>query len=909
MIGKKTEHIFKQNFSNYRKYYKIIDNKKTYTNLISIDIELEDSFFENYDLKYFELFNLNQYENSDISKEIESNIRNSSQNINIYQQKENLQLTYNLNKNVPQIQKRLQNLQGKTNQLINKDYTQKKLIKNTQHILDKTKKKYTLFFNTKYSVDDLNNYKNIYDITIYAYNSQDQIIDIVYLKNLNIFNFQEYSLNESNEIENIDLNTLNLSKNIDIQLLKKDISFNEQRNISISFNEELLKSIRSFFKKDIKTINKIKVFEILNNKNIDLIEINIDNQILERGNALIKFEKYINLNMQSFLTYKINIETDDNNIHYIEKNISTHDLFEINVIDTKIKNLETNRKKFLNNIIKNTFADYDEEKKYIKIEIELYNFIKEKNFNPIFNSIKIANNELIYNCYLDDNKKTKLNLYSNSAYDIFQKNKKITIFIFNNEIVIEKNIFQKKELEIIFKDTFSNKIINIKKNIFIKYIQSNSNDNINADLIYQNINPNIDLKSQYSNSNLRYSLNLLKNDNNQNLFKKINENIENYISKNYSQLLSDTKKEEFENSFEDLNNFYLILKKNLTINNLTECYYYIEKFENNSFIKEISDNGNISSFKETLYMNYEVFYKEVFFESKLLLIPTNFFANLTKYQTQQKIRLILNSNVSNFQYISDIEENIELIYNILKKINNNLNDLTQFEINLLYDYYCLTITYARSNKLKKEKQNNEIVYQKNISINNKLIPVEVINKNFKFDLKFNIEELNAIGIKNDQIISLFSKAFEEKNLKLNKFYFLSNNRNSINYLEMYEEILKNKDQKYSAIEYEEMIKEINQNIQYSFNALSKYFITISIKLDILKCEKFLNFIQNLRHLDYNNKKIDISNNLYQEINLNQYNFIFKDNNEDTHNLIISFNDLNCYISYENIMSYLQFQNI
>ena len=909
MIGKKTEHIFKQNFSNYRKYYKIIDNKKTYTNLISIDIELEDSFFENYDLKYFELFNLNQYENSDISKEIESNIRNSSQNINIYQQKENLQLTYNLNKNVPQIQKRLQNLQGKTNQLINKDYTQKKLIKNTQHILDKTKKKYTLFFNTKYSVDDLNNYKNIYDITIYAYNSQDQIIDIVYLKNLNIFNFQEYSLNESNEIENIDLNTLNLSKNIDIQLLKKDISFNEQRNISISFNEELLKSIRSFFKKDIKTINKIKVFEILNNKNIDLIEINIDNQILERGNALIKFEKYINLNMQSFLTYKINIETDDNNIHYIEKNISTHDLFEINVIDTKIKNLETNRKKFLNNIIKNTFADYDEEKKYIKIEIELYNFIKEKNFNPIFNSIKIANNELIYNCYLDDNKKTKLNLYSNSAYDIFQKNKKITIFIFNNEIVIEKNIFQKKELEIIFKDTFSNKIINIKKNIFIKYIQSNSNDNINADLIYQNINPNIDLKSQYSNSNLRYSLNLLKNDNNQNLFKKINENIENYISKNYSQLLSDTKKEEFENSFEDLNNFYLILKKNLTINNLTECYYYIEKFENNSFIKEISDNGNISSFKETLYMNYEVFYKEVFFESKLLLIPTNFFANLTKYQTQQKIRLILNSNVSNFQYISNIEENIELIYNILKKINNNLNDLTQFEINLLYDYYCLTITYARSNKLKKEKQNNEIVYQKNISINNKLIPVEVINKNFKFDLKFNIEELNAIGIKNDQIISLFSKAFEEKNLKLNKFYFLSNNRNSINYLEMYEEILKNKDQKYSAIEYEEMIKEINQNIQYSFNALSKYFITISIKLDILKCEKFLNFIQNLRHLDYNNKKIDISNNLYQEINLNQYNFIFKDNNEDTHNLIISFNDLNCYISYENIMSYLQFQNI
>ena len=909
MIGKKTEHIFKQNFSNYRKYYKIIDNKKTYTNLISIDIELEDSFFENYDLKYFELFNLNQYENSDISKEIESNIRNSSQNINIYQQKENLQLTYNLNKNVPQIQKRLQNLQGKTNQLINKDYTQKKLIKNTQHILDKTKKKYTLFFNTKYSVDDLNNYKNIYDITIYAYNSQDQIIDIVYLKNLNIFNFQEYSLNESNEIENIDLNTLNLSKNIDIQLLKKDISFNEQRNISISFNEELLKSIRSFFKKDIKTINKIKVFEILNNKNIDLIEINIDNQILERGNALIKFEKYINLNMQSFLTYKINIETDDNNIHYIEKNISTHDLFEINVIDTKIKNLETNRKKFLNNIIKNTFADYDEEKKYIKIEIELYNFIKEKNFNPIFNSIKIANNELIYNCYLDDNKKTKLNLYSNSAYDIFQKNKKITIFVFNNEIVIEKNIFQKKELEIIFKDTFSNKIINIKKNIFIKYIQSNSNDNINADLIYQNINPNIDLKSQYSNSNLRYSLNLLKNDNNQNLFKKINENIENYISKNYSQLLSDTKKEEFENSFEDLNNFYLILKKNLTINNLTECYYYIEKFENNSFIKEISDNGNISSFKETLYMNYEVFYKEVFFESKLLLIPTNFFANLTKYQTQQKIRLILNSNVSNFQYISNIEENIELIYNILKKINNNLNDLTQFEINLLYDYYCLTITYARSNKLKKEKQNNEIVYQKNISINNKLIPVEVINKNFKFDLKFNIEELNVIGIKNDQIISLFSKAFEEKNLKLNKFYFLSNNRNSINYLEMYEEILKNKDQKYSAIEYEEMIKEINQNIQYSFNALSKYFITISIKLDILKCEKFLNFIQNLRHLDYNNKKIDISNNLYQEINLNQYNFIFKDNNEDTHNLIISFNDLNCYISYENIMSYLQFQNI
>ena len=802
-----------------------------------------------------------------------------------------------------------QGILDKTNQLINKDYTQKKLIKNTQHILDKTKKKYTLFFNTKYSVDDLNNYKNIYDITIYAYNSQDQIIDIVYLKNLNIFNFQEYSLNESNEIENIDLNTLNLSKNIDIQLLKKDISFNEQRNISISFNEELLKSIRSFFKKDIKTINKIKVFEILNNKNIDLIEINIDNQILERGNALIKFEKYINLNMQSFLTYKINIETDDNNIHYIEKNISTHDLFEINVIDTKIKNLETNRKKFLNNIIKNTFADYDEEKKYIKIEIELYNFIKEKNFNPIFNSIKIANNELIYNCYLDDNKKTKLNLYSNSAYDIFQKNKKITIFIFNNEIVIEKNIFQKKELEIIFKDTFSNKIINIKKNIFIKYIQSNSNDNINADLIYQNINPNIDLKSQYSNSNLRYSLNLLKNDNNQNLFKKINENIENYISKNYSQLLSDTKKEEFENSFEDLNNFYLILKKNLTINNLTECYYYIEKFENNSFIKEISDNGNISSFKETLYMNYEVFYKEVFFESKLLLIPTNFFANLTKYQTQQKIRLILNSNVSNFQYISDIEENIELIYNILKKINNNLNDLTQFEINLLYDYYCLTITYARSNKLKKEKQNNEIVYQKNISINNKLIPVEVINKNFKFDLKFNIEELNAIGIKNDQIISLFSKAFEEKNLKINKFYFLSNNRNSINYLEMYEEILKNKDQKYSAIEYEEMIKEINQNIQYSFNALSKYFITISIKLDILKCEKFLNFIQNLRHLDYNNKKIDISNNLYQEINLNQYNFIFKDNNEDTHNLIISFNDLNCYISYENIMSYLQFQNI
>jgi single-strand DNA-binding protein len=33
-----------------------------------------------------------------VKKEIESNIRNSSQNINIYQQKENLQLTYNLNK-------------------------------------------------------------------------------------------------------------------------------------------------------------------------------------------------------------------------------------------------------------------------------------------------------------------------------------------------------------------------------------------------------------------------------------------------------------------------------------------------------------------------------------------------------------------------------------------------------------------------------------------------------------------------------------------------------------------------------------------------------------------------------------------------------------------------------------------
>ena len=896
-----TKNIFKNTFINFKKYFKTIKSNKLNTNKISFDFVFDSIDIKQYDLKYFKIISTNKFENN---YDIENENNNASEYIELVkfnQNKYHPLFSFSQKNNSLQkvfLNKKSLNLIGNNRYLENE----------TQLISKKRKMQYTFeniinfnnnnegiltFYLQLNKVNNLNNLdKSIYNFYIYAYDSNDNIIDKTILMNQDIEKYLDTELYKNNIFE--DTNTIDskILNDFNIEFQNKDENFEKKRTVSFLLGKDLYRTLINFKKNKKSVISKIIITEYYENHLLSSTE-KLDN--FENISQFV-FNTYIKISNNSRLKYVISIEYSNRKV--VSKNIY-HDISNKYIKD-KDKNDDILKDNLLiKNLFKNIESFYLQKERLLKINIQFNSSIKSKYFDPIFNSVLFNNEELIHNCYLDISKQKKIDLFSQNVSNF--SNGLLTIYIdlfkFNNFLsdqYIKINFQKKFDIKEFF--SFESKITIINNNL-----NKNDNNKVYSSLNYLKIK-DIDLNSNFTNLDLSYFFDISNLSKLENLsqFSTENKLLENILNKNYSQLLSDAKKVELEKNI-NVNNFYLLLKKNILLeNNIKNERYHlisIQPDSNGNLFHTFTDI-NIPNFKE-VYTS-PIKYKEIYFESKLLIIPDTVF-QLNEYKFKNFIKnSILQNKIDQKVIVSD--NIITSIFAILNKLNiNNISSINEFEIEYLYKYYSLDYSYAKSENVKSELKKQNINMTKNILINNEIIDVKYSkdNKiNFNFDI--NIEELVKLNIQKETIFNSLNEIFK-KNKLLSGFYLIDENKL---FKDFYKIFFENKKQQYYSNKiYLDLISEINlySNVIYTFK--SKNIVNIEFEINLKNTPMLLHFLNYCKNITKNlslKKEISLEKNLYQKIFINNSNIQYYDKNNNHVQIEIVFPLKELYLKYFNL---------
>lgn len=899
MIQLQTGNIFKNEFINFKKYFKMLKSQKIYLNQISFDFKFNQSDVEQYNLKYFKVIAINKFENIFYQNNDTINNDKSGNFISINNLKKDIyhplfsqskiakKSIINLQKNIFNIGKN-KNLEIETHTNLKKREIQKSIENiinfNKKNIIDNN---LTFIINLSKvnSINDLE--KSIYNFYIYAYDINDNIIDKISIVDQNIYQYTEQELFKNNLIEEIDDIKFDFLNDFYIDFDSYDDNFERKRSINFKFGNNLYKTLVSYDKNQKKLINKIIISEYSNDLLLQTIDINKDFNSLSQ----FIFNTPILINNNTILKYLVTVE-------YVNKKIINKDLnYDISKIFLKNKKKDeviSDNNLFLN-VFKNIEVFYLQKEKLLQINLHFNDLKIDKYFDPIFTSISFNNKELIDFCYIDKEKIKKLNLSSKRLLDFFQNESKLIFYInvqgykFNiiNDQILKINI-QKKFNN---KDSFSfqNKITIINNNII---------QNVNkvyANLIYTN-EKEILLNSEYTGLDLNYNLDISNLNKNIDYFATKNKSLEKYLKTNYSQIISETKKADLEKNI-SLNQFYIIVKKNVLLdNNKKNEYYFISPInldESNNFLFNLTDY-NIMQFKE-IYSQL-ISYKEVYFESKILVVPSDLY-EINEYQSKNKIKsIILENKIDQKVIIGD--DIISNVFMILKKNNlNNISSLNDFDIEYLYNYYTLDYSYAKSNNKKVQYQKQIIQAKKNILINNEIINIKLLKDKIEFDLDLNIEEINRLNISKEIILTSFNKIFKKN--KIFSFFYFKNDKNSFN--EIYK-ILFEKNEKcyYNNKIYLDLINEINNYVNINYQFKSKNILNISFEINFNNTPMLRNFLKYCKNINNNLNllnKMNLENNLYQVLSLPNVNIQYLDTNNNNIQIESLFSNKEIYIKY------------
>lgn len=892
-----TGKIFKNEFSDFKKYYKIKNKQKLYLNNISFDVYVNEDILT-YNLKYFKVIIINKFEN-DFSRNSTSINNVESTTFNKYLNSKNIK-SFNPLFNLGSSNKdSLKSLQSKISIIGNNKIFEKSTEDVIKKYLPKTTFENIINFNEKILVNDkinflltlknsiLNNQQNRseYDFFIYAYDYNENIIDTINILNQNIEEYIDLELFKNPIQENINNISHSSLSNFSIKLDRNKQNIEKIRSINIEKGNDLFKNIKNFNKNNDKLINKITVSEILNGKSLQTFTIDKN---FEKINQ-VSFDTNFKIMNDSNLKYLITTEYTNKNV--VIKNI------DIDIPQLYIKNKEKDEvildRTYFKSMVKKFNVFYLQKEKIFEVELEFDNIVNSKFFDPLFESIVINNNEVINNCYFDKEKKNSFILDKQNLIQVLKNSKdnKIKFYVHNK---LNINVYKENSIKIQFKKKFDqNEIFFIESKVNIIFDNIQSNNKFYAYLNYTN-NIDMSLNSNFTKCNLKYVLDITNvNDNEYYNFK--NKSIENYIDNKYSEVLSDSKKNNLSTSI-SLNNFYIIVKKNIHLEkNMKNEYFYLSELpiKNDEISFEISDN-NIKNFIE-IYTNENKF-KEVFFESKIFVVPNNVYEK-NEFLAKNIVKSIVLSRKSNV--IPD-DEKINQIYSILKKINlNGTDSLSSLDINFLYDFYCFDYSYAKTPIKVAKKLNQNVNINKNILINEKIFQVDLSKKIISFNIDLNVEELNRISLKKELLIESLNKSV--KNI-FSEFVFKQNK----DFIDIFDSFFNNNKKSYfDQKKYQELINEIKLYSSFIFKFKTKNILSLEFQINLEKAPLlniFLTYCKNIKKNLSLSQDINLNTCLYQKIKFSNLNLNYIDENNNTINLNIAFENNEIYLKYPDLTS-------
>lgn len=897
MIQLQTGNIFKNEFQNFKKYFKTTQRQKIYLNQISFDFIFDFNEIKQYNLKYFKVIAINKFENNFQQDEdtIKNNKSDSFIKSNNFKKEPNHPLFQKNNKtkkSIIDIQKKTQNI-GKNvnldieNYIISEKRTAQKTIENIIPFNQSFNNSLTFIINLNRTnnINDLE--KSVYNFHIFAYDVDENIIDKISIFDQDIEKYFETELYVNSLLENIDNIKLNFFNDFNIIFDTKDENFEKQRTINLKFGSNLYKTLINYKKNNRKLINKIIITESLNG--LILSTINIEQDI--ENISQFKFNTPINISDTTILTYLITIE-------YSNKKILSKELNH-NVSNQFIKSKKNNEVIADNLLFKNIFKNIDvfflQKEKLLQVNLQFNNISINKYFDPIFTSISFKNKELISYCFLDKEKNKKLNLFSKNIINLINENISqfyIDFSLANNfNIIVNQNLKIEIQKKFNIKDSFTyeNKITVVSDNIF-----QNTNK-VYAYLNYVNEKEEIPLNLDQSGLNLNYNLDITNLNQNIDFFSTKNKSLEKYLKSDYSQIISETKKTELEKNI-SLNQFYIIIKKNVLLeNNIKNEYYYISptNVNENNLSFNLSDYS-LDQFKE-IYSK-PIDYKEIYFESKIMIIPSDLY-EVNDCKSKRIIKnLVLQNKVNQSVIFGD--DIIENIFVILKKINtNDTSSISDFDIEYLYRYFTLDYSYAKTNNKVLQSQTQIVQTKKNILLNNEIINIEFLSnkKTIKFNFDLNIEEVNRLNIQKEILFSSFNKLFKNK---IFSFFYFKNNKD---FNELYKTFFeKNDDCYYTNKKYLELINEINNFTIINYSFKTKNILNVEFEIDLNNTPMLTYFLKYCKNITRNLNlisNINIANNLYQVILIPNTNIQYSDINGNDIQIEILFSTNEIYLKY------------
>ena len=686
-----------------------------------------------------------------------------------------------------------------------------------------------------------------FDFIIYAFDTNNKIIDVLKSENYNIapvkfipFNDLIFNIDDVNFIDCIDMkfdndifnnlvrkfyiNTTNYYQNIKSQLNINSPNSNISPIDTITIQEN-----------EYEIQESLKDIDILNVENSTAQTLPLLSDI-DLSNGAVPFR----------INYKVFIKVKGTN-SYIIKNYSN------SINKPFIISQQNNILNFLGNTKAYFLSNYN----LIKVELVLKkDAFDNQNFDPIITDLNVnnSNNNLISKCftYIPKNNTStpNLDLINNKIKEIAANSNNENEYIFTFYILNEE--LKPEKIKFIFQQNFEEYILN--KDIEVIYENTEYN-------VVLNLNANEFNNKEYSNLDVNYKINI-KN------FKNSNTNLDRFLLLNYENIfLQQLKDQIITNANSDENfqsNIFIFIKRttsqgskqnssyfmfNQSINNIVsvESDFQIDLMLNLNF----KDNESLNEFFDmspniVVDLNEAIKYK---FEAMLMTIPLDFFTTTSDFDIVTRIKNLYMINNEGF---IPSDDRIQKIFTIIKKINqNNFSNLTQFDLELIFDYYCIKQTYA-SNELNIPKTMNNNTIRNRFKFMNSSY---VFNNNIaKPGIEYKLTFLVNDKLSQDQIIS---QLFDKNINTFSEVYFKINNR-FINCNEIVPEFLPN--ELFEAF----LISKVSSNITININQL-----TITTKLRFSpELARYFNLLYQRSTQDFSPYFLNfLNNNIYFKLNI------------------------------------------
>ncbi len=583
---------------------------------------------------------------------------------------------------------------------------------------------------------------NIFDLIIFAYSSNDELLDVVKISDFRLDNIN-WSLDTTTS-------SLISQDNLDDLFLSNLTNLTFNQNQFTNLNRQVILSLTSLARSlDLKQyIQEISICE----NDIEFINVNLDDllnnpSVLQSFNTLYSSESEFSVTFN----YKTIIKSFDNKYF---------------IFNTQYNGLKNYIRTFANDIlIRNFLQDSivrrveENGKLFLKIDLKIsndllnYNELNPKFIGMFLNENLLQNQNKISQLLLSPNYYQSYNLNLNN---VFLKN------LINNEEGEEATTFSfyylKSEHDGLNSVTFQIEDNNRTYNVILNesYTTTLSNPEYDQKIEIKNSQ---DHDENFSNLNVDISLKIKD-------WKNVNSNLKNIITLGYENYINGTITNiDFDNrifvivqkrfiNMGQVNNqksgikYFIFDEDDLNINVDVSTFLlnlnFVDNFDiNTMFLKsnQISDHLNLDT-------NIEYT-----FESKLLIIPRNFFTTSTlstNTYTEQQIKTaqefkekeeIYNILLQNTQMMHP-QAKIDTIHKILSNINqNNFSLLNQLSLKILYENYAIKNTSANqsiilpkltenSNQIEKtalsfSKENSEIKFLKLNSLNEETINIKL----------------------------------------------------------------------------------------------------------------------------------------------------------------------------------------